>query len=305
MKGLFLLCHLTALAFASQSNWMSHLDNSQPLSGLSIPGTHNTMALYGRLAKCQRMSLEQQLDAGIRFLDIRCRQYGNSLPIHHGIKYQNTGFDKVLKTIKDFLEKNPNEFVLMRVKKEYKDYSPVGSMSSVVESHLKQYLGVDKVWMSISLPKTIGEARGKLVILRDFNGPNWVSYNSLQIDDHWKVRTLLRRSISKKWGYIQTHLDKARQDDGETTYLTYASGASAGAYPKHIAKRINPRLENHIKSNPVGNSGWGVIAMDFPGSSLIYRIIASNPLKQPRILTDSNDDGNEGSSTVRKPSSVY
>ncbi len=67
----------------SNPEWMSDLNNSLLISELSIPGTHDSMTFKGDLAsgaamaQCQVISLEQQLEAGIRSLDIRLAHYEN------------------------------------------------------------------------------------------------------------------------------------------------------------------------------------------------------------------------------------
>ena len=84
-------------------NWMSSLPDSRPLSQLSIPGTHDTMARYGGdIAQTQSMTLSMQLQAGVRALDIRCRHINNAFAIHHGLIYQNANFDDVLSVVRDF-----------------------------------------------------------------------------------------------------------------------------------------------------------------------------------------------------------
>ena len=68
---------------------MGTVDESLPLWSLTIPGTHDTLARFGGdLAICQSLSLPEQLEAGVRFLDVRARHLKNKLPIHHGILYQ-------------------------------------------------------------------------------------------------------------------------------------------------------------------------------------------------------------------------
>ena len=73
------------------------------------------------IARCQTMSLLDQLEAGVRFLDIRCRHFHRSFLIHHDRVYQGTTFDQVLDVALQFLTDNPTETILMRLKKEYVD----------------------------------------------------------------------------------------------------------------------------------------------------------------------------------------
>ena len=53
-------------------NWMSMLPNSTKLKDVSIPGTHDLGARYGGdIVEAQSWTVKEQLNAGIRFLDIR------------------------------------------------------------------------------------------------------------------------------------------------------------------------------------------------------------------------------------------
>ena len=53
--------------------WMKVLPDTLPLSGISIPGTHNSHTHYHALpsVRCQVLDVRTQLENGIRFLDVR------------------------------------------------------------------------------------------------------------------------------------------------------------------------------------------------------------------------------------------
>ena len=64
------------------TDWMSAVNDSLKLSAISIPGTHDSGARYdppllSGTAKCQDLTIREQLNAGTRFLDIRCRHIDN------------------------------------------------------------------------------------------------------------------------------------------------------------------------------------------------------------------------------------
>lgn len=100
--------------------WMGGHGDGTPLQRLTIPGTHDSGARFGGpWSECQNTTIAQQLDSGIRFLDVRCRVTGGSFAIHHGVSYQNMMFGDVLVACRDFLAAHPSETVLMRVKQEY------------------------------------------------------------------------------------------------------------------------------------------------------------------------------------------
>lgn len=104
------------------ARWMVHINDSSSLSDLTIPGTHNSGARYesfGGTAKCQNLTIREQLDLGVRYLDIRLRHYGDSLVVHHGAVHQHLNFDDVLLHVTDFLTENPSEVVMMEVSQEH------------------------------------------------------------------------------------------------------------------------------------------------------------------------------------------
>jgi 1-phosphatidylinositol phosphodiesterase len=66
---------------ASFSSWMGDIPDNVLVTALSIPGTHDSGCIDGPmgLAKTQNLDLAEQLDSGIRFLDIRLAHYQDDL----------------------------------------------------------------------------------------------------------------------------------------------------------------------------------------------------------------------------------
>ena len=75
---------------------MRNISNSIKIYLMSIPGTHNSSALYEIfLAQCQSWSINYQLIAGIRYFDLRLRLNEDKLELQHGPIYQNIEFSDV------------------------------------------------------------------------------------------------------------------------------------------------------------------------------------------------------------------
>ncbi|MBV9030512.1 MAG: hypothetical protein JO364_09415 [Pseudonocardiales bacterium] len=90
------------------------------MTALSVPGTHNSGcvgSLFG-FAQTQNPALSDQLDAGIRFLDIRLAQCPSNLSVHHDVVCMDKSYVGILATCSDFLEKHPSETILMSVEDE-------------------------------------------------------------------------------------------------------------------------------------------------------------------------------------------
>ncbi|XP_056272957.1 1-phosphatidylinositol phosphodiesterase isoform X2 [Pseudoliparis swirei] len=250
-------------------SWMASLPDDQPLSEVTMPGTHNTMALYGGVfAECQTWSLASQLRAGVRFLDVRVRYFNGNLTIHHGVSYQWAHFGHVLEGVADFLVEYPSETVLMRVKEEY---SETYDIYGAVVDYVRRYADWDLLWHSRLVP-TMGEARGKLVVLQDFPGPDLgMRYDSLDIADDWRVHTLLH--VKEKWQSVYQHLVAAPVGNPARMFLTFSSGAGLFAHPRAVAQRINAQLHDYVGNKTDLNQRLGIVCMDFPAAPMIQTII--------------------------------
>lgn len=260
-------------------SWMSALPDDQPLSEVTMPGTHNTMALYGGVyAECQTWSLASQLRAGVRFLDVRVRHVNGNLTIHHGVSYQRAHFGHVLEGVVDFLTEFPTETVLMRVKEEF---SETNDIYGAVVDYIHRYANWDMLWHSRLVP-TVGEVRGKLIIMQNFNGPDLgMRYHSMDIADDWKVPTVLH--VKEKWQSVYDHLEVAPGGNLAQIFLTFSSGAGVLAFPRAVAQRINPQLYVYLESKIQDpNQRLGIICMDFPGAPMIQMIIDFQLRKQFR-----------------------
>lgn len=249
--------------------WMANIPDDRLLSEVTMPGTHNTMALYGGVyAECQSWSLASQLRAGVRFLDIRVRHVNGNLTIHHGVSYQRAHFGQVLEGVSDFLHEYPTETVLMRLKE---DFSQTDDIYGAVVDYIHRYAHWDLLWHSRLVP-TMGEARGKLIIMQNFKGPDLgMRYDSMDIADDWKVPTLAH--VEEKWQSVYNHLEAAPSGNKAQIFLTFSSGAGVFAHPRAVAQRINPQLYDYLGAKTDLNQRFGIICMDFPGAPIIQMII--------------------------------
>lgn len=260
----------------NRSDWMSKISDAALIRKISIPGTHDSGALYGGptgfLASpyvvTQSMSIRNQLNAGIRFLDIRCRHYTDQLPIHHGEVYQKITFRNVLQSVTEFLTAYKSETVLMRIKEEYKSDGNTRSFSDTLRAYLSAFNSF--IWTTSNglANPTLKEVRGKIVILYDFetNYTFGLDFkNSFTIQDEYKA------NIIDKKNYILNTLNSAKKD----SVINFLSAQG------RFGQSIN---DNAIESNffvfdycQKNNPKYvGIVPADFPGQELIYQIIKSN-----------------------------
>nr|XP_014345142.1 PREDICTED: LOW QUALITY PROTEIN: 1-phosphatidylinositol phosphodiesterase-like [Latimeria chalumnae] len=253
---------------------MSSVPDKTSLAALSVPGAHNAMSFYGgSLAQCQSWALYKQYEAGVRFVNVRCRHFQNNLPIHHGVVFQKAYFSEVLHETVRFLQAYPSETV-MRVKEGYKPAQNTQRFDITVAQDLRE-VGASWFWQWPNLP-TLGEVRGKIVVLQNFDGPTMgIPYSSLDISDEYQVPTM--QHVEKKWLSVESHLNTARRGDLGKMYLTFCSGAVSLRTQIASPKKINLLLYDYLKSNSTSSRNQlGIVTMDFPGAELVHKIIHSN-----------------------------
>lgn len=156
-------------------NWMKDLPDEALLSEVVLPGTHDSATQYAQLAffsKCQSLGFREQLDAGYRYLDIRLGD-GEGLPLMHGfINCTVNGWpwagtlylESVLSDCYAFLEANPTETIVFCVKHEHGD-APDADFAEKLAAFTAE---APERWYEGSEVPTVGEARGKLVLLKRF-----------------------------------------------------------------------------------------------------------------------------------------
>jgi len=283
----------------SPLNWMSQLPDSRKLSEFTLPGTHESCtAFITPIASAQAWSLQTQLEHGIRYIDIRCRHIQDIFAIHHDEVYVGFNFGEGVRDVCiNFLEANPTECIVMQIKHEFID-DPDNNLTfqEVLDGYMQ---GFDSFFYRDNRIPTLGEVRGKIVLVRRFDldssEPRGLSPLTWQddttfdvqyaasdnqkvtfhIQDQYAVPTILPASISAKWDAIQALLDDANGDSSDAWYINFASGSSAGAYPNAVAAQINPQLYQYLVDGRFA-SRLGTLMLDFPDDRMIARIIDLN-----------------------------
>lgn len=168
---------ITYSSYVDGPCWMKYVDDNKFLDELSIPGTHdsgtcsvdNDTEPQSSQVKCQQDYIPTQLLEGIRYFDIRLGK-GNDPGICHGDFYlfKKDGYylhlSDVIGYFKTFLSENPREALIMlasRGNDEATDDSVTTAFAKVMGDN------PDLFYTSSHVP-TLGEVRGKIVLLRRF-----------------------------------------------------------------------------------------------------------------------------------------
>jgi 1-phosphatidylinositol phosphodiesterase len=275
----------------SLTGWMGSIADNTNIAGLSIPGTHDSGARtepIGGTAKCQNLSIREQLDAGTRFLDIRCRHIGDAFAIHHGSIYQNLNFTDVLTACYSFLAANPTETIVMCVKEEYDPTNNTRSFEQTFDSYTA--LQPSKWYLGDAVPN-LGQVRGKIVLLRRFGAAstpkgieatNWADNTTFSINNASSTLRVQDQYVvpdnNGKWTSVTNLAAEAQSGSLSTLYINYTSGYKSLIFGipsiTTVSNNINPRINTYFTTNTHGR--YGIIPMDFAAADRNTLIINTN-----------------------------
>lgn len=284
------------------ADWMAALPDETPLCDIILPGTHDSATQYVQLAffsKCQSLSIAQQLEAGFRYLDIRLgdTEKGGDYPrLMHGFTNCKTGIfggtltlDAVLADCYAFLAQHPTETVIFAVKHEHGD-----TATADFQRTLQGFTAAREAnWLLTDTLPTLGEARGKLVLLRRWEDEAGLGGES-GVPFLWKdqreredtslaaaeepqgaftlfVQDRFKYDADEKWNAFLTGMEAEPADGDVLLSFLSTNGSSAYGHPWKYAKALNPRL---MALNDEMLKGWVIV--DFATAQLAEKIYSTN-----------------------------
>lgn len=335
--------HLTAavglLGTYSQStdataSWMGQLDDATTLQNCSIPGTHDTLAwnvsgIAASFTKTQDLPLFKQLDAGVRFIDLRVGENNGMVQLYHGsaLLDQVAQLGDIFWGLYRWLDDHATETVIVSVKVDN------GNSTASLEQTIHDLVtgqDVADYWVQSTTLPTLGAARHKAVLLRRFafdlltnatpigidassgwtdnNAAFTISYSTnndlLYIEDFYDVgATDIASAVDAKFAALSTHLDLATSGtDANQLYIGFASGYSGIAVnPQSLAvgngtavPGVNTKTIAYL-ANKRG-SRFGVILFDFIGSDT--RIVPATLSQQVDVSAIPSAASGASSSTA-------
>ena len=305
-------------SYTKSTSWMTELPDGVYLSDLTIPGTHDagTCYTYGNIVPqdsfttCQQLFIDEQLGAGVRFFDIRMGMDGDADRdpyINHGGTVCETRTGKwlrlsdVVEDFKTFLKAHPGETVLMMASQSGGDVkNQTSALWKLMEDNPGLFYAEDAI-------PTLGEARGKIVLMRrivpqgtdagksDFglDLSSWGSYG----DDFPSTKGLVKirdtsefqvwaqdnyaTTADNKIAYVQGAFSEAlgkRKDAASAgkrcLILNYTSCTKNN--PFTAARNMNERLFNESCLAEDHAGYLGIVVMDFVDARQAQSVYAQN-----------------------------
>ena len=300
-------------------NWMEAILDTTTWDRMSLPGTHESCALYdkatGGKTQCQNLSITEQLERGIRFLDIRCKYKSDDdptvfFPIHHGNIYQNITFSRVQEQCIDFLQANPTEFIFMNVQQEEhwyaSDYHYVVDGKTFGDK-FSELIAPSRSWWLLPDEQrvyTVESSRKHIILIRTYDETSskgwWIgdnpehspglAWNGFDIDGLSKSQLFETQNGWNAWygtekgKQVKHYLDLASNQAGSAKiYLNFLSHTNGT--PGNNAQDMNPMIHDYITGIDY-RKPLGILPIDFcsntgqPGTGCLEDVIIEhNPYK--------------------------
>lgn len=269
-------------------SWMSECDPQKRITALLIPGTHDTMTAdcQQRYYRTQHLSLSQQLQTGVRFLDIRLRK---EMVAAHREWISDIHADQIFTKCGEFLAKNPHEFILMRIQNANENKDDYPQYGTALLEKIREYSSLFYQWQveedhaSPAFPN-LKEAAGKILSLEcsppeyrfNYNqhqcwATNWHQNSLIHLQDLWNGP-----SLAEKQQAIEQNLWKSQQLSDDYLSLNHISATNGSlGYPDAYANHLNP-YSLQLWQNPIFCTAKGVQIYDFIEPMHCQKIIECN-----------------------------
>ncbi len=287
-------------------NVLSKMSDETYLSEINIAGTHDSATAYVQMentARCQGLTIAEQLKMGVRLLDIRLSRKGEEFYLVHSLadcysdkaKTKRLTFGEVLSECKNFLKENHGECLILSIKQDR------GIMSrGFFPKFCSKYIsGDESAWYLKNEVPTLGDVRGKLVLIRRCRvKAKFRKKHSCGLDfSEWKdqgdkKKTTAERVIlhlekepiitalvqdryclepDRKWQCAKHYLDAGEVSPIKIALHFLSTSVKTKGSLAPTAEYINKAFMSYDLKK---KTGW--ILCDFPEKELIEKIMISN-----------------------------
>lgn len=265
------------------SESVSALPDGTPLCALTIPGTHDTMtsACTHPYYRTQTLSLVEQLQQGVRFLDLRLRR---SMVAAHREWISDITAESILKDLREHLRAHPRDFVLARFQNANEakdDFAEYGlALKGLIRANRDLFWTPSQA-LGRTLWPDLGQVRGKVVAFECAppalgltaldDGPwavPWHDNPGIILQDDWDGPSE-QEKITQIEDLYQSTSDLSRL---ALNHVSATNGTLGN--PIAYARLLNPRVLHLLQSR----RGRGVLIFDFVDPELIEAAWRSNSL---------------------------
>jgi hypothetical protein len=248
---------------------------------LAIPGTHHSgflsVSFWNRIpgiwSICQRMSINDQLNIGIRWFDLRIAEKDNEMIFAHTIPSTNK-LEPALQDLRNFVDRNRGELIILDINNDYGYKSNTDRARANLKARLNQFfenmLVTRQEFDSNNFQDLIANNK-RVVITGDWRIHDIPSVGSWGITQSGNWGTVVNNGID----WINKQGLEAIQQ-GRMAVVSAAVTPTVGkdvSPPTSVADRLNQLLSSRLQTVTVP---FNVISHDLANAELSQTIINHN-----------------------------
>lgn len=273
------------------NDWMGLLDGitrRRPITRLVIPGTHDSGAYqysYTPMVRAQSLSIRQQLDAGVRALDLRVgvAYFSTSYWLYHGPVNLDVSVQSAIDDVVAFLTANPTETVIIMLKQETGSTDISAAINTIVNNTLGAML-LRRDDRRLRWPSQ-EECAGRALVFSRLQTPHanhfdTRTWNADSADMTVNVGGPLRLRIQDRYGSpqvsdkraaIRNSLQNAEASEDPTSlFLNFTSFV----WKPYEPFATGPDTNNYIRMTAL--TGKGVVCVDAAEANILNYLIGLN-----------------------------
>nr|WP_312986648.1 phosphatidylinositol-specific phospholipase C domain-containing protein [Comamonas koreensis] len=312
--------YINVINHVDLKNWTSNLPDNMNIALMSVPGTHDSATwkyddlILNRFVKTQRTGSDfnAQLNEGIRFFDIRVKpEADKKWSLYHGSHYLGISFDEFLDDVNKWLSKHPSETIFVSIKEDEKNENKdVPTNDAIFKEYRKNYKDSIEWLLEAEASTTLGDARGKLILMNRFSDIKGINLNSSSwLDNGADINFtsgdfMIRAQDAYQAGgndksdailKFMADYSNPRNTDLKFNFMS-SSTSSCGYFPEDCADSFMPQVNFAINQKSEKSSSGldnikffpnGIISMDFYDVELSRLIAAMNQL--PKVTGNFRD----------------
>ena len=289
------------------ARWLSTLPDDLPICDINIPGSHNAAAIDTQRPTrwaCQRHSITEQLQKGIRLLDIRLKPKRLNTNYTFTTCHGHLGpfganefqpLDEVLEECTSFLKSNPSETIIMTI--QIDDWRRTRTKDHPqINQALKATLTNHPLLRTPNIP-TLKDCRGHIFLINRINDDPALGV-PIDIPDNTPGTTLPTTAHRYYEVYIQDQYKKLNKRDPEAHKLRLTIEAfenkrkdalllnfASGTKPFGRFVYIMEELSEYLTTQHPKQIGW--LLLDYPFGPRAASHATTRPVT-PDLIIASN-----------------
>lgn len=255
-------------------SWLAKVDDGTLLRKLTLIGTNDSFSYLKsniftkHFYRTQNKTLEEQLDMGVRYLDVTLYSDFSTCYIKCGCK--GVKIDDILVKCNKFLSDNPSEFLIINIRAGYTTSKKFLTLYNEMCDECGTYM------MNTDNNITVGELRGKIIFFNVINSNEYIENIRTRVSYSPNYPLRVEGCLLKYSEIVSFDLESQEQDERMYINYTHSRGYVLGFIPLPIlaSKCVNKMIYDAYSNTLMMKDT--ILVVDFVSKDMVKCILKNN-----------------------------